>query len=29
VLTAGVYFCICFVLSQLFAHLEQRHGRSR
>jgi polar amino acid transport system permease protein len=29
VLTAGVYFCICFVLSQLFAHLERRHGRSR
>lgn len=29
VLTAVVYFCICFVLSQLFAHLERRHGRTR
>lgn len=29
VLTAAVYFCICFVLSQLFAHLERRHSRTR
>jgi len=28
VLTAIIYFCICFGLSQVFAHLERRHSRS-
>ncbi|MCX6403776.1 MAG: amino acid ABC transporter permease, partial [Actinobacteria bacterium] len=27
VLTAVIYFFICFSLSQVFAHLERRHGR--
>jgi polar amino acid transport system permease protein len=29
VLTAAVYFCICFVLSQSLAYLERRHARAR
>lgn len=29
VLTAAIYFCICFVLSQSLAHLERRHARAR
>jgi polar amino acid transport system permease protein len=28
VLTAVIYFCICFSLSQVFAYLERRHGRA-
>jgi polar amino acid transport system permease protein len=28
VLTAAIYFCICFVLSQVFAYIERRHGRA-
>jgi len=28
-LTAAVYFCICFALSQGFAYLERRHRRAR
>jgi polar amino acid transport system permease protein len=29
VLTAAIYFCICFVLSQSLAYLERRHARAR
>ena len=29
ILTAAVYLCICFVLSQTFAYLERRHSRTR
>lgn len=28
VLTAIIYFCICFGLSQIFAHFERRHSRA-
>jgi polar amino acid transport system permease protein len=28
VLTAVIYFCICFTLSQFFAYLERRHGQA-
>jgi len=28
VLTAIIYFCICFGLSQIFAYLERRHSRA-